>query len=152
MSQQDDLTRLGLYAVAPFVFGAGVMWLAPFVLPQWVALNVHALVLAYGGIVAAFLAGAAAATAVHEGSAARAAAPFAASAIISWFAIWPSGFLYFSVPAVWRYLILIAVFLWLGARDQSGPAWYIALRTRITFWTCVSLVLIMSRLITWRYF
>ena len=63
MAQHDDLTRLGLYAVAPFVFGAGVMWLSLIIVPQWAALNVHTLILAYGGVIAAFFAGAAAASA-----------------------------------------------------------------------------------------
>ncbi|NWG92367.1 MAG: hypothetical protein HXY21_07635 [Parvularculaceae bacterium] len=150
MAQQDDLTRLGLYAVAPFVFGAAILWLSPIIVPQWAALNVHTLILAYGGIIAAFFAGAAASGALHAGDAAR-AAPFLAAALIAWFAIWPSGFLYFSVPAVWRYLILILVFLWLSMRGSSHSA-YGAVRQRMTFWIAISLVIIMARLIVWRHY
>ncbi len=150
MSQQDDLTRLGLYAAAPFVFAAAIMWASPLIIPQWVALNIHTLILAYGGVIAAFFAGAAASGALYAGAASR-AAPFLIACLAAWFAIWPSGFLYFSVPAVWRYLILIIVFLWLSMRGTSQSA-YGAVQTRMTFWIAVSLVLIMARLIAWRHF
>ncbi len=149
---QRDLTQLGLYAVAPFVFGAAVMWLAPVVIPQWVALNVHTLVLAYGGIIAAFFAGVGGASALRSGSSAQ-ATPYMAAALIAWFAIWPAGFLYFSLPAAWRYLILILVFAWLAMRASApSSSGYGAIRVRMTFWICVSLALIMIRLIAWRNF
>lgn len=149
MAPRGDFERLGLYAVAPFVFGAAIMWLAPVLVPQWVALNIHTLVLAYAGIVAAFFAGAAAHSALVHGSAGG-AAPFMALAFIAWFAIWPSGFLYFSMPAAWRYLIIIVVFIWLMARGTNSA--YGAVQARMTFWICLSLFLIMARLIAWRHF
>lgn len=152
MSKQDEMTRLGLFSVAPFVVGAAVMWTSPLILPQWAALNIHTLVLSYGGIVAAYLAGVGAGAA-FKSRAPVSALPGAIAALAAWFAIWPGGFLYFSVPAVQRYLILIAVFVWLLLRDLRAagdfPSWYGALRTRLTFWTCVSLFLIMARLLSW---
>lgn len=159
LRDQEEMTRLGFYGLSPFVFGAAVMWAAPFVIPQWAALNIHTLVLAYAGIIAAFLAGTGAGASLKGGyEAAESFLPRMVAALIAWFAIWPGGFLTLSVPAVWRYAIIIGVFAWLLIRDlettaKGGyPAWYGALRTRLTLWACVSLILIMSRLITWRYY
>lgn len=155
--QQDDLTRLGFLGLAPFVFGAAFVWAGPLFLPQWIALNIHTLVLAYGGIIAAYMAGMGAGAGLKS-QAPQPLLPGMIAALVAWFAIWPAGFLYFSVPAVWRYLILIVVFVWLLLRDLRAvaagdfPSWYGALRTRLTFWTSISLVLIMARLISWRHF
>ena len=159
LRDQEEMTRLGFYGLAPFVAGAVAMWVSPFLLPQWAALNIHSLILAYAGIIAAFLAGAGAGSSLKGGHETyEAFLPRMVAVLIAWFAIWPGGFLTFSVPAVWRYVIIIAVFAWLLMRDlatvASGgfPSWYGALRIRLTFWACVALVLIMARLITWRYF
>lgn len=155
MSRQDEMTRLGFYGVAPFVFSAALMWLSSLVIPQWIALNIHTLILAYGGIIAAYLAGAGAGAGLR-GHAPAPLLPGMIAALAAWFAIWPSGFLTFSVPAAWRYLILIVVFVWLAMRDLRSahdfPSWYGPLRVRLTFWTCVSLVLIMARLLVWRHY
>lgn len=155
MRQRDELTRLGLYGLAPFVFGAAIMWISPLIVPEWIALNIQSLVLAYGGVTAAFLAGAGAGAglrSLHQ----PAPAPVAIAVLACWFVIWPAGFLTWSAPLVWRYLALIAVFVWLLLRDlkaaENFPSWYAPLRIRLTFWTCVSLVLIMARLISWRQF
>jgi hypothetical protein len=149
MTPNRNFEQLGLYAVAPFVFAAAIMWLAPYIVPQWVALNVHTLVLAYAGIVAAFFAGAAAHSALGSGSP-EGASPYLALAFIAWIAIWPSGFLFFTVPAAWRYLIIMVVFIWLMARGTNSA--YGAVQARMTFWICLSLFLIMARLISWRQF
>lgn len=149
MSQHDDLTRFGLYAAAPFVFGAALIWLSPVVVPHWAAINIHTLILAYGGIIAAFLAGAAAGGALNAGDAAR-AGPYMAIALAAWFSIWPSGFLVFSVPAPWRYLILALVFGWLAVRT-GGHSAYGSIVARMAFWISLSLLLIMARLLLWRY-
>jgi len=156
---QEEMTRLGFFGAAPFVFGAAAMWMAPFIIPQWAALNIHTIVLAYAGVIAAFLAGTGAGASLKGGhDAYEPFLPRMIAVLIAWFAIWPGGFLTFSVPAVWRYVIIIAVFAWLLMRDLATtakggfPAWYGALRTRLTFWACASLILIMSRLIIWRYY
>ncbi len=150
--QQEEMTRLGLFGLAPFVFGAAVMWTSPLIAPQWMALNIHTLVLSYGGIIAAYMAG------VGAGAGLKSHAPASLlggmiATLAAWFAIWPGGFLYFSVPSVQRYLILIAVYVWILMRDLRAagefPSWYGALRTRLTFWACISLVLIMARLLSW---
>lgn len=151
MAHRNDLTGIGLFAAAPLVFGAAIMWTAPFIVPEWVALNVHTVLLAYAGIVASFIAGAGAASALDAGAAPR-ATPYLAAALFAWFAIWPAGLLYFSVPAVWRYLILIIVFAWLGLRSAGASSGYGAIPPRMIFWICISLILIMARLAFWRHY
>ncbi len=159
LRDQEEMTRLGFYGLTPFVFGASAVWLAPVVFPMTLALFIQSMVLAYAAIIAAFLAGTGAGASLKGG--AETYEPFLPrmlAALIAWFAIWPDGASAISMPAVWRYLIMITVFGWLLMRDletaaKGGfPAWYGALRLRLTFWACVSMILIMSRLVTWRYF
>lgn len=157
MDRRDEAIRLGFYAAAPFVFGAAALWLSPLVIPQWAALNLHTLILAYGGILAAYQAGIGAGAAFRPGAPGGAASGLVA-ALAAWFAIWPGGFLIFSAPAVWRYLVLILVFVYLLRRDLDAaargefPSWYGALRIRLTLWTVVALALMMIRLATWSYY
>lgn len=153
--QQDEMTRLGMFGLAPFVFGAAVMWTSPLIFPQWMALNIHTLVLAYGGIIAAYMAGVGAGAGLKSHSPAS-LVPGMIATLAAWFAIWPGGFLVFSVPSVQRYLILIAVYVWILLRDLRSsadfPSWYGALRTRLTFWACISLTMIMARLLSWHHY
>lgn len=155
---EEEMTRLGLWGLAPFAVAAVAAWLSPIIIPQWIALNLHSLALAYGGIIAAWLAGAGAGAGLRGGGPGGPYLPGMIAALIAWFAIWPSGFLTLTIPPVWRYLVLIVVFAWLLMRDlravEAGhfPAWYGPLRTRLTFWACVFLIIIMSRLITWAYY
>ena len=155
MRRQEELTSLGFVALAPIVFGAAFVWLSPFLIPQWVALNVHTLVLTYAGIVAAYLAGVGAGAALQS-HAPQSFLPGMLAALAAWFAILHGGVLTVSAPAVWRYVILIAVYIWLLMRDLAAvdeiPSWYGALRTRLTFWTAISLALIMARLFAWGHY
>lgn len=154
MPQEDEMTKLGMLGLAPFVFGAAVMWISPLIIPQWAALNIHSLVLSYGGIIAAYLAGAGAGAGLKNRSPVS-ILPGMLATLAAWFAIWPTGFLTFSVPSVQRYLILIAVFIWILMRDLRAPdfpSWYGALRTRLTFWACISLIMIMARLLSWHHY
>ncbi len=153
--QQEEMTRLGLLGLAPFAFGAAAMWTSPLIVPQWAALNIHTLVLSYGGIIAAYLAGAGAGAGLRSHAPAS-VLPGMIATLAAWFAIWPAGFLTISVPSVQRYLILITVFVWILMRDLRAasdfPSWYGALRARLTFWACISLILIMARLLSWGHF
>lgn len=153
--QQEEMTQLGLAGLAPFVFGALVMWLSPIIVPQWAALNIHTLVITYAGIVAAYLAGVGAGAGLKTHSPAT-LAPTMIATLFAWVAIWPAGFLIFSLGAVQRYFILIIVYVWILYRDLNSagdfPSWYGALRTRLTFWACISLILILARMLSWRQF
>ncbi|MCA8887408.1 MAG: DUF3429 domain-containing protein [Parvularculaceae bacterium] len=160
MRQNEELaTRLGLYGLVPFFFGAVTVWASPLIVPQWVALNIHSLTLAYAGVIAAWVAGVGAGAALMSARpTTENLAPGILAALVAWFAIWPGGFLTFSMPVVWRYLLLIILFGYLLVRDLRAvsagdlPSWYGPLRMRLTLWTCVSLALIMSRLILWRFY
>lgn len=153
--QQDEMTRLGLFGLTPFFFAAIVMWLSPLIIPSWAALNIHTLALSYAGIIAAYVAGVGAGVG-FKSHAPASIIPSVIATLAAWVAIWPGGFLTFSIPAVQRYLILIAVYIWILLRDlrtvDDFPSWYRSLRTRLTFWACISLVLIMARLLTWRQY
>ncbi len=153
--QQDEMTRLGLLGLAPFFAGAIIVWLSPVIVPQWVALNIHTLVLSYAGIIAAYLAGAGAGASLKS-HAPVSILPGMIAVLFAWIAIWPGGFLTFSLGAVQRYLILIIVYVWVLYRDLSAsgdfPSWYGALRTRLTFWAAISLLMILARMLSWRQF
>ena len=153
--QSEELTSLGLLSLTPFVFGAAILWLSPVIVPLWIALNVHTLVLTYGGIVAAYLAGVGAGAALKS-PAPQSALPGMIAALAAWFAILHGGVLTLSAPAVWRYAILITVFIWLLMRDLRAagdfPSWYGALRTRLTFWAAITLTMMMARLLSWGYY
>ena len=60
--QEADMTTFGLYGLAPFVIAAAALWLSPYVLPQYLALDFHQIALVYGAVVVAYLAGAGAGT------------------------------------------------------------------------------------------
>jgi hypothetical protein len=155
---REEMTRLGNWGLAPIALGAALLWLAPFVVPQWIALNFQTIAMAYAGVIVAWLAGAGAGAMLTKEGPRDSFLPGMIAALVAWFAIWPGGFLTFSVPAVYRYLLLIGVFAWLYVRDQAfvqrgfWPAWYGELRQRLSLWMIVGLVLIMSRMIMWGYF
>ena len=155
MARQNELTSIGLLGLAPFVFGAATMWLSPVFIPQWAALNIHTVVLTYAGVVAAYLAGMGAGAALKSHAPQTLLASVLAT-LLAWFAILHGGILTYTTPAVWRYILLIGVYGYLLLRDLRAagdfPSWYGALRTRLTFWACVCLTLIMARLMSWHYF
>lgn len=157
--QQNEITRLGAIGLAPFAVGAVGLWLSPWLLSQTLALDLHQITLAYAAVVAVYLAG--------IGAGAKLAPRLDASsgfmsgvvaALAVWAAIWQGGVFYFSFGAVWRYLIILCVLIYLLFRDRAAvqagllPKWYGELRTRLTFWASMSLVLIMSRLLLWGYY
>lgn len=152
--QPEELTTLGLLGLIPFVFGAAAVWLSPLLIPQWVALNIHTIVLTYSGIIAAYMAGMGAGAALN-GAPPASPLPGMIAALAACFAILHGGILTFSASATQRYLIMIAVYVYLLLRDLRAagdfPSWYGALRTRLTFWACVSLTIIMARLVSWYY-
>jgi len=54
---REEMTRLGLLGLLPFAFGAVAVWISPIALPEWMALNIQTIVIAYAGVIAAWLAG-----------------------------------------------------------------------------------------------
>jgi len=149
--QQKSLTNLGFTGVIPFIIGAVVMWLSPLIIPAWIALNIHTIVLAYGGIITAYMAGSGAGV-ILGGKINEPLWPGMTAALLAWIAILPGGFLIFTIPAAWRYGIIIFVLTYLLFRDLRAvernqlPKWYGDLRVRLTLWASASLFLIAVRL------
>lgn len=141
--KQEEMTRLSLLGLAPLAIGAAVVWL-PF--PGSFAFDLGWIALIYAGVSAGYRAGMGAGS-ILAGKSNEPFLPSLVAAAVAWFAIWPIGAFYIHVHDIIRYLLLIGVFAYLLMRDLRAvatgqfPAWYGALRTRITFWTCISLAL-----------
>lgn len=161
--KQEEMTRLGVLGLIPFVAGAVALWLSPWILPQHVALDFHQMTLAYGGIIVAYMAGmgAGAMLTSHSETASGAPRSFLPGMLVTlaaFFFILPSGTFFFSIGAAWRHLVIILLLIYLLLRDLSAmrigelPGWYGALRARLTFWACASLSLIVVRLFLWGYY
>jgi len=158
-AQQEEMTRLGLYGLIPFVASAVALWLSPWLLPQYVALDFHQFALVYGGVVAAYLSGAGAgAMLAPKLKQPRGFLPSILVMLAAFFAILPPGTFFLSVGAVWRHLIILLLLIYLLLRDLNNveaglaPRWYGVLRTRLTLWAGVSIALIISRLLLWRFY
>ena len=156
---QEEMTRLGLIGLTPFVFSAVVLWLSPWLIPQYTALDFHQIALVYGGVTVAYLAG------LNAGgfltSASKAPGSFFQGQIITlvaFLAIMPSGVFSFSVGSAWRHIIILILLIVLLLRDLNAanagnlPRWYGALRVRLTFWAGVSIILIFTRLFLWGFY
>lgn len=157
--QEDELTRLGLYGLLPFAVSAAALWLSPYLLPQYIAIDFHQLALVYGGVVAAYLAGAGAgAMLALKPKTGESFLPGLIAALVAVIAILPSGVFFLSIGAAWRQAVILLLFVYLLMRDLSAvsagllPRWYGALRMRLTFWAGLFILLIISRLLLWGYY
>lgn len=157
--KQDEMTRLGLLGLIPFVASAVALWLSPWLLPQHIALDFHQLALVYGGIIVAYMAGIGAGAmlppSLNEN---RSFLPSMLVTLAAFFIILPSGTFFMSLGAAWRHLVIILLLIYLLLRDLSAveagalPKWYGALRVRLTFWASASLSLVIGRLFLWGYY
>ena len=157
--QKDQMTKLGFYAVAPFVIAAAALWLSPFVIPQHIALDFHQIALVYGALFIAYLAGAGAGSTLNPAQKLRESfIPGQMIVLAAFVAILPSGVFFLAFPPVWRHVIILVLLVYVLMRDLNAtraglfPAWYGELRTRLTFWAGLSFVLIISRLTIWGYY
>lgn len=157
--QQEEMTRLGFYGLTPFVVAAVALWISPIVLPQHIALDFHQLALAYGAVVVAYLAGSGAGASLSPPQKLRESfVPGQLVALVGFFSLLPNGTFIMSLGGAWRHTIILVLLVYLLMRDlnatSSGlfPKWYGALRTRLTFWAGLSLVLIISRLLLWGHY
>ena len=158
-SRQEQITQLGLYGVIPFIAAAVALWISPVLMPQYIALDFHQFALVYGGLVIVFLAG------VSAGAIIIANAPqhesFLPSIMIALTAlvvVMPSGTFFFSIGAAVRHTVILVLLIYLLMRDlnyvRAGifPAWYGNLRSRMTLWAGLSLILIIGRLFVWGFY
>ncbi len=157
--QKEEMTKLGLYGLAPFAICAAALWLSPWIIPQYIALDFHQIALAYGAVIVAYLAGGGAGASLNPGQKLRESfLPGQLITLVAFAAIIPSGVFFLSLAPVWRHSIILVLLGYLLLRDlnaaQAGlfPKWYGALRMRLTFWAALLLVLIISRLTLWGYY
>ncbi len=157
--QREEMTRLGLYGLAPFVISAGALWLSPFILPQHIALDFHQIALVYGAVIVAYLSGAGAGVTLAPPQTLRESfLPGQLITLVAFVAVIPNGVFVMQLGAAWRHLIIFVLLVYLLLRDLNAtsaglfPKWYGALRMRLTFWAGLAIVLITSRLLIWGFY
>ncbi|PQA89170.1 DUF3429 domain-containing protein [Hyphococcus luteus] len=157
--QQAEMTKLGLYGLAPFFIAAAALWASPTVLAPRVALGFHQIALVYGAVIVAYLAGAGAGTSLAPAQKLRESfVPGQLITLAAFAAIIPDGVFSLYLGAVWRHVVILVLLAYLLMRDLNAvnaglfPKWYGALRTRLTFWAGLALLLIISRLLIWGYY
>ena len=154
LPQREEMTRLGFYGLAPFVAGAVALWLSPWIIPLHIALDFHQIALVYGGIIVVYLAG------INSGAiltpklkSPGSFLPGQLMALVAFFAILPRGTFFFSLGAAWSHLVILILLIYILMRDLAAvndgilPRWYGTLRTRLTFWAGLSILMIISRLL-----
>lgn len=158
-AQREEMTRLGFYGLIPFAAGAIALWISPVILPQHIALDFHHFALVYGGLIVAYLAGVGgAAVLTPKLKTAESFLPGQLITLVAFMAILPSGVFFVSIGAVWRHAIILILLIYLLMRDLNAvntgvlPRWYGTLRTRLTFWASLAILLIISRLLLWGYY
>lgn len=153
MDLKNAMTRLGFWGLAPFAAAAAGVWLSPTFVPAGLAYDLGEIALLYAAVIASYLAGAGAGGLLARGSGGEGLAPGMIAALILWVNAWPQGALFISLPSAARYLIAIAIFIYLYLRDRNAvaagllPDWYGVLRIRLTFWACLMLGAILGRLL-----
>lgn len=157
--QQREMTQLGLYGLIPFVVSAVALWLSPWLLPKYAALDFHQFALVYGGVIVAYLSGiGAGAMLTPKLKHPRGVLPTMLITLAAFFAILPTGTFFLSIGAAWRHFIILLLLIYLLLRDLNNveagllPRWYGALRMRLTLWAGLSIGLIMSRLVFWGHY
>lgn len=157
--QYEEMRRLGLLGLLPLAIPALAVWMAPWALPMGFALDLHQMALAYAGVIAAYLAGISAGGALTApGRNSERLVAGIAVVLVVWIAVWQGGLFRFTLGAAWRYALVIGALVYLWLRDRRAvvegalPGWYGALRARLTFWACLCLLAIMSRLMLWGYY
>lgn len=153
--RQAEMTRLGLYGLIPFAFGAIAVWITP-LLPDGAgfARTMHSMVLAYSGIITVYLAGVGAGGLVAGPRGVNdALLPNMVVTLIAFLAVWTNLPFHLDIPLAWRHAILFLALIYLLLRDlravEAGnlPQWYGPLRIRLTFWASLSILAIISKLI-----
>ncbi len=144
--RERELTLLGYAGLIPFVLGAATVLACRFAGENALAETAAQIVIAYGGIIAAYMAGMGAGAAIAPG------APLSRepllltmlAALAAWVGLSGMG----SSPAFWRPLVLAIVFCALLRRDLGAtgrgefPVWYGPLRWRLTIGAVSSLFIV----------
>lgn len=151
--KQGEMTRLGFLGLAPLVGAAVGVWLTTVIGRPSIAYDLGEIAIIYAALVAAYLAGIGAGGILRTPESKESFLPGLIAAIVAWIAIWPVGALSLPINDLMRHLMIVAVYLYLLMRDLRGvkdgqlPAWYGALRVRLTNWTMIALGLLILRLL-----
>lgn len=155
---RSALPELGYYGLLPFIFGAVIVWLSPWIVSPTLALIIQKGTLVYAAIIASYMAGMGAGQALsNDRSGKMTYLPGMIATLIAWAMALPDGYFFFTLGSVWRMTVIIFVFVWLFMRDSAltgtgvWPSWYGRLRFRLTAWVIVLLGAIIARLILWGY-
>jgi len=157
MYRKAELTALGYAGLIPFAAGAALVWAAP-AAPPGVPLDgelIARVTLLYGGIIAAYMAGAGAGSLIAaEKPAAQPLAPGMIAARAAWGALFPAPlWIPGAVGEALRFIVVIAALLCLlildlgAARAGVTPSWYGPLRIRLTTGATLCLALIALRIL-----
>ena len=156
---ERDATLLGYLGLLPFAACVLVVWTSPLVFSPGFAGGWLHWTMLYAAIILSFMGGARWALAMLADG--RRSAPMSgllaavAPALLAWLMVIPSNFGPVVFPYSFRLTVLGLGFvaLWFedrhGVRAREAPAWYGRLRTRLTFWVCLSLAFVVLRLLTY---
>ena len=151
-SRKRELTQLGLFGLVPFIICFIGVWLSPWIVSYQAADGLRALALFYGAIIVSYLAG-------FSGGGILAKSPGTSepllpgmiAALAAWLALLPADAFGVALRDYMRFFLVIAALAYLLLRDLRAvaegllPAWFGALRIRLTFWAVISLMMIMAR-------
>jgi hypothetical protein len=139
--------------MTPFILCFAAVWLSPFLLPGSIAYDFREFALLYGAIVASYFAGFNAHAILAKSGGGESILPGMIGAAVAWIGALPVGSFGLAIPNVLRILLVVGALVFLLLRDLRAvsvgilPGWYGPLRTRLTFWACISLLMILSRLL-----
>lgn len=152
--REKEFSEIGLLAMSPFILCFMGVWSSPLILPGSVAFDFREFSLFYAAVVASYFAGFNANAIVSKGgSTGESILPGMIGVAVAWLGALPVGAFGIAIPNTFRFLLVIGALIFLLLRDLRAvsigilPPWYGPLRTRLTFWACISLLMILSRLL-----
>ena len=153
--KKAELTFLGYLGLLPFWAGGFAAIAMPWAAPSNVAGPIVEAVVAYGAIIAAYMAGMGAGALVTQPRGSNEALlPGMIAALVAWVAVWPG--LPGIFGAIWlQAALVIFVLFYLYLRDKRAaargnlPTWYTALRARLTVWASAAMAIIALRMLAW---
>jgi len=160
VSRKAELTRLGLAGLVPFIAAALFVWIGP-LLPEGdrFARTMHSMVLSYGSVIVAYLAGVGAGGLLNqERQKNEPLLPGMITVLVAWIAVWGNLPFRLNIPGAWCHGLILLALIYLLLRDlravEAGilPSWYGSLRIRLTFWAGLSITAVILKLVQWGYY
>ncbi|MEL6213931.1 MAG: DUF3429 domain-containing protein, partial [Pseudomonadota bacterium] len=152
---RSEITFLGTLGLVPFVVGAIVVWAAtPVTGTQQPSLVAQSMVLTYGGVIAAYMAGMGAGGLLFGPQTSREPMILGMVATLTaWLAVWTNLPFGIEIPLAWRHGLVLLVLVYILLRDLRAiefgnmPSWYGGLRIFLTSVAGVSIFAVMIWLI-----